>query len=199
MPELDPWITAVNRHGGNEALSIPFIPSIRYLQDLPFCKILGNDLRDMGSNWEIRTATQQLWKQLPEASGLYMFVWRSSNISFLLDQDKQHSFTWCLYIGQAGGGESRNSIKSRYRNEYANYVRSDPESCWAQRLSNDRKTRLKLLLSLTPIEFWYIQIDDRSKIENLESRLIRTFRPPGNSAGKSTLKPLAPVQAFRSY
>lgn len=198
MANWEHWKAAVNRHGGTEGISIPFSPSVRFLQDQDFCGTLQLDLSKWATNWEKRKATKNLWTTLPDLPGLYMFVWKNTEIGFPTDTNSQEFFSWCLYVGQAGANNSSNTLKSRYQQEYSSYINSDPDNFWVETANHTRKSRLKLLLSLSPIEFWYTMVEDRSKIENLESRLIRAFRPPGNSLGKNTLKPRQPVAAFRS-
>ena len=199
MDKWDLWFESIHRFGDLEAISVPFTPSIRFLQDKGFCKTLEKDLKNFGTNWEKRIATKNLSDLLPDYPGLYMFVWKNTEISFVVDTDKSENFNWCLYIGQAGANQSQNTIKSRYKNEYASYIDSPPDGFWDDAHKNDRKSRIQLLLSLCKLEFWFLTVADRSKIESLESRLIRAFRPPGNQIGKNTLRPRKPVAAFKEY
>jgi hypothetical protein len=96
------------------------------------CEQISAALQSVCSDWERRTATTTLWKQLPAAKGLYMFVWRPRlQLRFADDPGKAVSPPYILYIGQAGGNPaSSNTIKSRYKGEYSKYVEKNPEILW---------------------------------------------------------------------
>lgn len=196
---MNMWKKAVNRHGAKEALQVPFCPSIRFAHDEDFCQTLDYDLRAIGSSWEIRKATKSLWKLLPDEKGIYMFIWKLDGLPFYHDKSIKHEFTFCTYVGQAGANNSNNTLKTRYKQEYSKYLEAMPDDFWADQLPDDRKTKLKLILTMSPIYYWFLSISDDAKILNLESRLIQLLRPPGNSVGRRVLKPRTPVQAFRSY
>jgi len=61
---------------------------------------------------------------------------------------------------------------------------------------NDRKSRLKQWLSLSPLEYWFAEIEDRSRISELETRMISLLNPPLNDKGRRKLKPSSIQNAF---
>jgi hypothetical protein len=199
MANQESWQEALARHYPADALSVPFGPSVRLLQDRTFCRVIEDDLRAHASNWEVRIATPGLANQLPDSPGLYMFVWRPNSPSFVKDENKSFLFSWLLYIGKTGSDGSQNTLKNRYKQEYAAYIDSDPNCFWNEKLPDNRKSRLKTLLSLSPLEYWYSVIENTEEISKLEERLIKIFRPPGNANGRNVLRPKPAIQAFRRY
>ena len=129
--------------------------------------------------WEIREATDSLGDHLPEKAGLYMFVWR---IPFRFPTKKlnDHFFRIIVYIGQAGSGDTGNSLQQRYKKEYAAIVCQDPQALWKDDVSN-RASRLKRYLNLRDLEFWYHEIGQTDLIGAFEESLIKLFNPPANS------------------
>ncbi len=188
------WNDAIHRNAGNEtAHKIGFYPSVRFLQDETFCRLLNDDLLKNCSPWEIRKATPKLWDQLPDEPGLYLFMWRPEQLNFRTESTSK-SIPWCLYIGK-----TEDSLKARYKREYSNYLSEHrPAEFWDSAPVISRATRLSRLLTLTPLEFWYCVIRHRDVISNLEERLIKVYNPPGNV--KNRLRPTSvPFPAFRSY
>ncbi len=198
MPNENSWRVSISRHADDEPASINFSPPVRYLQDETYCQTLHKDFEALGEAWERRKATPDLWSQLPETSGLYMFIWVRNNILGNVENIRTFSFNWCLYVGQTGAG-STNTLRARYKQEYAKYIsNANPENFWPNIFLKDRKKLLQRLLSLYPIDYWYVSISDQNKIANLESRLIKLLNPPGNQRGLA-VRPQAPQQAFRTY
>ncbi|NQE65004.1 hypothetical protein E1H18_785 [Caulobacter sp. RHG1] len=48
----------------------------------------------------------------------------------------------------------------------------------------NRAAALKKYLSLWPLEYWFLPVEDRTAIPDLEKRLIRLFAPPLNKIGR---------------
>jgi hypothetical protein len=78
---------------------------IRHHMDQDFCAAVSKDLIKYCAIWEKRLATPDLWKQLPDESGVYMFVFASP----LCLQTTSDIFclAWVLYVGRAGDANSR--------------------------------------------------------------------------------------------
>ena len=166
-------------------LRLPVNPLI----DETHCNEISRALQTFGKDWEVTKATPTLWKSLPAKCGLYMFVW-CPPLTFRLARDPARlvSAPYILYIGQAGGGASRNTLKSRYKGEYANYVGADPAQLWETDTGPDaRASRLRRYLTLAPLEYWWCAIDDKDQIKRLESRLNFLLSPPLNRAGRARL------------
>jgi hypothetical protein len=108
-----------------------------------------------------------------------MFVWR---IPFAFPSSKlpNHFFRVALYIGQAGGKDTGNSLKLRYKQEYSSIVSKHPQALWDTQ-TNDRVTRLRRCLNLRDLEFWYHDVSHTDLLLAFEESLIKLFNPPGNS------------------
>src|SRR5690242_9808179 len=106
------------------------------------CKMLGDMLRKMGSEWEIRIANPDLHHQLPMCPGLYMFVWNPGFGLAAAVEPKVRSFPWILYIGQAGAGLSNNTLRDRYRNEYSKLINGDPKDLFRREAPANRNERM---------------------------------------------------------
>jgi hypothetical protein len=155
--------------------------------DVTAHKVLQDDLRAEASPWETHVAAESLTDALPEQPGLYMFVWRPS-IRLAMADDSESSFHQVLYIGQAGGsGQGGNTIRNRFKG-YRKHLCGDPEALWTQEPPTTRAARLTHYLALRPLEFWFATVADRSKIRNLESRLINLYNPPLNSQNRPRLR-----------
>jgi hypothetical protein len=197
--DVSSWRQSISRHTDEDPAPISFLPSVRYLQDEEYCRTLHEDFKRYGSHWERRRATADLWQMLPQNSGLYMFVWVRDRLLGNITNHNNFHLNWCLYVGKAGAG-SNNTLQSRYKQEYRKYLEArDPEIFWSERRDVNRQDRLQKVLSLEPIEYWFVEIEDQSKITNLENRLIKLLNPPGNVNGRATLKPQASRPAFRTY
>lgn len=169
-------------------LRLPVDPLI----DEVHCTAISKALKDFCTDWERRVATPTLWKQLPTSKGLYMFVWRPKlEFRFAEDPTRQISPPYILYIGQVGalkgGRSSDNTLRKRYKGEYANYVGANPEALWSTQTPGDRKTKLQRFLTLEPLEFWYCCMSDETQILRLESRLNYLLSPPLGTVGRARL------------
>jgi len=157
--------------------------------------VVSSDLASVGMKWEHQRAVKELWRILPPVSGLYMFVFRSPlTLSAVAGS---HQPIWVLYVGRAGSETQAHTIKERYRQNYAKYVEGDPEALWSKDQILNRDQRLARYLTIYPLEFWWLEITDRTKIKPLEDHLIKILDPLLNTTQKLNLRPSAPEPAFK--
>lgn len=180
-----------------EAASIlQFQPSIELLMDSAFCQGLDRIIHKPGLMWEKRKATDGLGASLPDMPGLYMFVWRPE-FTLRFDAGYTERFAWVLYIGKAGKEEGKtDTIRHRYVGEYSKYVGRDPSCLWDSHAAKDREDRLSRYLTLRPLEYWFLTVDDVRDILILERKLIRLLRPPLNQQHGPKVRLGKPVPAF---
>ncbi|MEZ0071636.1 hypothetical protein ABH927_000971 [Planotetraspora sp. GP83] len=187
MTTPEPLLRSVIRHSIESSPALEIQLGIAPMLDVPAHRVLQDDLRVEASPWEVQVAVASLTDILPEQPGLYMFVWRPS-IRLAMADNSQASFHQVLYIGQAGGaGQRGNTIRNRFK-DYRRHLRGDPEALWTQEPPTTRSARLTHYLALRPLEFWFATVEDRSKIKNLESRLINLYNPPLNSQNRPRLR-----------
>ena len=169
------------------------------LLDRAGCAALEDDLKEIAGPWETYEATERLWQALPDAPGLYMFVWRPPFRLAVADDRKPGSIFQVLYVGQAGASrdEHGNTLRERYKS-YRKYLRGDPERLWAPGEPVSRNQRLARYLTLRPLEYWFAVVSDRSQVENLESRLTTLLNPPINDRGRPKIRarPSTPEPAW---
>lgn len=136
---------------------------------------------DLGvhGGWENMRATPTLGNHIPLRTGLYMFVYRSQ-IDFVMADGTSHIPTWILYVGRAGSANSDRTLRDRYKSEYCKYIGGNLEQLWAAEKPRTRSELLQRYLSIWPLEYWWLVVEDRGKIESLEKRLIKLFSPPLN-------------------
>jgi len=169
--------------------------SVAELVDHSFCRSMSEELSLGQRSWEVRKATPDLWQQLPETPGLYMFVFIPCLKLRMASPERLLSIPYALYVGCAGC-EGSGTLRSRYQTEYRRYVTQDPEYLWDIQNARDRKTLLKKFLNLYPLEYWYLEVQERETIKRLETQLIKVLNPPLNSQGKVRLHPQMTRQAF---
>lgn len=187
---------ALERHRDDPTPRLTFTVPLDRLLDPTYCKVLTQDLSTLtAEGWEVRRATPLAWRMLPAQCGLYMFIWRPT-FSVPLAAGGAMEFPWILYVGRAGGKNSYNTLRSRYRSEYANLVGGDPERLWETSPANNRETLLGRYLTLRPLEYWFCVIDNLAQIDATELRLIKLFAPPLNSTGGPRLRPSKAIPAF---
>ncbi len=185
------------RHRDQPAIALPLTFPINWQMDPDLGEMLSKDLSATGSTWEVRRATPSLWQMIPAKTGLYMFVYRS-HLKLDLDDQQRHQATWVLYVGRAGSSDSERTIKDRYKSEYCKYVGGDPEQLWGDEAPSGRAAMLRRYLSMWPTEYWFLVVEDRSKIPELEDRLIKLFAPPLNRNGHLRLRKGLAQPAFRN-
>ena len=162
--------------------SIPFISSldVSKLLNKNFIETLFLSTYKKEKRWSKTSALSEVCDTLPTKAGIYMFVW-SSAFMFKFDISPAPSFAFPVYIGSAGAKKNCNgTIKARYQSEYKKIVNSDPKLLWSQDATKSREKRLKAYLNLRPLEFWYIEMEDPTEIEEIERLLISIFNPPAN-------------------
>lgn len=182
---------ALERHRDDDPPRLDFSVPLDRLMDVAHCKTLAQDLEHMGPDgWEIVKATPTAWRRIPSVAGIYMFVWQPAFGLRTAASARRTTFPWVLYVGSAGDGSNKNTLKARYKGEYARLVGSDPEVLWSGDVPTSREDRLGRFLSITPLQYWYCAIEDRAEIRALEKRLFALFAPPLNSAGSPRLRPV---------
>jgi hypothetical protein len=174
-----------------------FSPSIELLMDADHCRTINQIVHQSGTQWERLKAVPTLWSQLPNISGIYMFVWTPDVALRFASAPEVERFFWVLYIGKAGEPEAPNAtIRSRYKSEYTKYVGRDPSCLWDGSSPDTRESRLTKYLTLRPLEFWYLSIDQVSEIVLLEKRLLKLLKPPLNYQHGPKLRLGKPMPAF---
>ncbi|MFF4605265.1 hypothetical protein ACFY12_21345 [Streptomyces sp. NPDC001339] len=177
------------RYSEEDSPALPMEVGLHRMLDVERCQQLEADLREFALPWEVYLATEDLAAALPDAPGLYMFVWRPQ-FQFHVDSRPAYgSFPKLLYVGQAGASTTDygNTIRQRYK-EYRRYLRGNPESLWTDSEPQTRAQRLSRYLPLRPMEFWCTTVADRSRIRGLEKRLIRLWNPPLNDVDRPKLR-----------
>jgi hypothetical protein len=168
------------------------------LLDEERCRAVTNLLDQLGTEWEVRQAVPDLHLQLPEASGLYMFVWRPSLRLKTAQEPHIRDFPWILYLGQAGGGSGNGNLRQRYHKEYSKVLNEDPNKLFLAEQPNKRLERLRRYLRVRPLEYWWVEVPDRQKLVKLEKILIGMLQPPLNDQHNHArlLKTGKPTNAF---
>ncbi|RPK63409.1 hypothetical protein EES43_11590 [Streptomyces sp. ADI96-02] len=187
MATPDTVARAVIRHRLDASPALEIQLGITPMLDLPAHQLLQGDLKRLASPWEKLTAVESIVDSIPDEPGLYMFVWRPT-IKLSMADGSEGGFHHVLYIGHAGGaGQLGNTLRNRFR-DYRKHLRGNPEDLWTREPPTSRAGRLTYYLALHPLEFWFATVDDRSKIKNLEDRLIHLYNPPINTQGGPKLR-----------
>ena len=186
------------KYRANPSVGLSFELPIYFQMDQDVCQVLTDEVYKHGAQWEVRTATPNLYQQIPACCGIYMFLFQS-NFKFELANQLAFSPAWILYIGRAGSANSKSTLKDRYKGEYCRYIGESPEVLWNDTIPRNRKELLAKYLTIYPLQYWYSIIEDRSKIEFIEDRLIKLLNPPLNRQNRLKLRPLTSQPAFRSY
>lgn len=177
------------------AAAIHFAPCIERLLDEELCQSVVQIMQTSGVKWERFAAHDNLAAQLPAARGVYMFVW-CPPIAFGFTETQQQSLPWILYVGKAGTkGGVADTLPARYKT-YQTHIGKPPAKLWDQRPPCTREERLARYLTLRPLEYWFITLDEVQKITRLEKHLIKLFRPPINDQHARCLRPGRSAPAF---
>lgn len=182
-----------NRDAPSPSLRVEW--ALLRLLDRGHCKQLEEDLAEMAEAWEIHVATESLWNTLPDEAGIYLFVWRPHFSFEVAERRKPGSLSQVLYVGRAGGESSNGTLAKRYKS-YRKAVASPPASLWDAEPPRKREQLLERYLSLRPLEYWCAVAKDKSRIAELEERLIMTLNPPCNRRLTPTLIPRPAEPAF---
>lgn len=159
------------------------------LLDTSRCQMIERQIRGAseGGAWEIVPARAVAASSIPKEPGIYMFVWRPSLTFIRSKPNSPYSPRFVLYIGRAGGEESRQTLHSRFKT-YRKYLGSDPQALWSEAHLGKRVDRLSCFLSLEPIEYWFIVCSNAADIREIEARLIAVLNPPINRKREPILK-----------
>lgn len=181
---------AIERHRDEEPPRLNFSVPLDRLTDSGHCETLVEDLRREGpGGWETLKATATAWRKIPSSTGIYMFVWYPAfAIDIATSSLTPQSFPWILYVGKAGDGTNKSTLRSRYKGEYAKLVGANPDHLWQKEPTQTRDQRLRRYLNLVPLQYWYCTIDNHDVIESLEKRLFALFSPPLNALGSPRLR-----------
>jgi hypothetical protein len=81
-------------------------------------------------------------------------------------------------------------------------IEASPESIWNRNVTG-RKARMRRLLNLRDLEYWYHEVTPLEHIPQFEEILIHVFNPPGNIVHATssrvstfTAKLVSPIPAF---
>ena len=167
------------------------------LLDAALCKEISQQLAEGDRRWEIHRATSDLWQQIPDRPGLYMFVFAPLLFLRQAHPEREVTIPQTLYVGRAGSASGSGTLRARYKTEYRNYVACDPERLWEENPDADRKATLRKYLNVSPLQYWYLEVENRDYIKGLESALIKLLNPPLNIQGTLKMRPRGPlVPAF---
>ncbi|MSO38006.1 MAG: hypothetical protein EXQ69_07120 [Acidimicrobiia bacterium] len=176
--------------------ALHFRPSLERLMDTDHCQKLAR-IFHRTAKWERANAVDTLGSSLPDARGVYMFVWRPALV-LPFEAGPPERFSWVLYVGKAGReGGNDDTIKNRYLREYGRFVGGDVTALWNRDPPRYREERLARYLTLRPLEYWFLLLNDPQDIHLLERKLILMLSPPLNTQGKGPhLTAGAPIPAF---
>jgi hypothetical protein len=118
------------RVASDEIKPITAVMSLQLLLDAAFCMNVSQELAKGGRAWEVRRATPDLWTQIPDKPGLYMFVLTPNLRLKVAYPETETNLPRALYVGKAGSASGSGTLRARYRTEYKNYVSCDPDRLW---------------------------------------------------------------------
>jgi len=169
-----------------------FAPCIEQLIDSNYCRNLTLLLHVKDLEWERYLATPTLGDALPREKGIYMFVWRP-DFSMKFENNIEERLTWILYVGKAGiEGGTNDTLKDRYKSEYSKYVGKDAGCLWEKTDVSARRDRLKRYLTLRPLEYWCLPLENTGDILLYETKLLTLLRPPLNTQHSTYITPGKP-------
>lgn len=189
---------ALNLHSEEVPHALAFTIAPDRLLNENKCLTLRESFRKLSDGgWERVRATESLYNTLPDKGGIYLFLWEPYFVFDFDDLQKEEIIKFVLYIGKAQGISKTSTLRYRYENEYSKYIHSDPCIHWKKDSPRNRSDRLKQILNLWDLKYWYIVIEDINKINILEKQLIRMFNPPGNKALKAKTRLGKSTPAFQ--
>ena len=191
----------VSRNREQRTAGLVFEPSLSVALSLSDVRLLSRDLAKASAGWEKLRVVENVASLIPRVRGLYMFVWTPPLDLQFVGSAAISGQAWILYVGKAGiAGGTQDTIQDRFLSEYRRYLFAPPEALWADErdeADQARAERMKKFLTLQPLEFWFLPIDQVYQIENLERRLIRLLNPPLNRKGIGPrLRPASRGPAF---
>lgn len=191
------FLPAIRAHVHDPYPQVTSSLPVPLLGDTEYCKLLDEKLKLLAPDgFESRRATHTLADSIPNAPGIYLFVWSPSfYLRSAAARTPDLSFDTVIYVGKAGSEDSKGTLKSRYKSEYSRYVGQDADRLWQE--SVDKRTELLTKwLNLEPLYLWYAVIEDRSSINKVERDLINLLNPMINRSGRSSLVTRATSPAF---
>ncbi len=145
---------------------------IQALIDEEFCVQVSKAMNSGAAKWQKLLVNPNVGQMLPDRHGIYMFCWEPP---LIFETEKaQNRFDWCLYVGKAFD----TTIRSRFEGEYKKYVMGDPGLLYETKDNMNRNERLSKYLCLQPLSIWFLIVDDKPSIPDLEDKLIDLLNPP---------------------
>jgi hypothetical protein len=191
------FIQLVHKFRDEQAPVLTFKPCVEKLLDAEHCRQITGIMHQNGARWERRIATHDLHESLPKTRGIYMFVWRPC-LTLRFDPPRDlDPVTLVLYVGKAGVVDgTHDTFKARYQNEYCRYVARDASVLWEETAEDSREARLGRYLTLRPLDYWFLEVEQIRDIALLEKQLIRMLRPPLNTQHGARFRLGKPEPAF---
>lgn len=165
-------ILALNRNRSIKRL-VSEIP-IQALIDEEFCIQVSSAMNGGSQKWQKLRANPDAGQMLPDRHGIYMFCWEPP-LAFQTEAG-ENRFDWCLYVGKAFD----TTIRKRFEGEYKKYIMGDPRLLYETKENMTREQRLSKYLCLQPLSIWFLVVDDKLSIPDLEDKLIDLLNPPLN-------------------
>jgi len=139
---------------GNQVFSVKFIISPETWKEAKISPPL--------STWKCVSFKAATQSKVPEEPGLYAFVAK-------IPTKGVPPHGWVMYIGQAGNGKSKNTLRKRYGDYLANQKRPMGRS------------RVFYMLNVWAghLDFFFVPLPSRKmELTKLETKLLDAFRPP---------------------
>lgn len=162
-------------------------------------------LENLGS-WERLRARPSAVREIPKKPGIYMFVWCppfrlkfADPIKVSNDNQTNAYFItrYVVYVGQAGGGGGQGNLCARFKGEYARALEdASPKELFSREEARSRKDKLKRYLSLEPLEYWFMVVEDTDSLKALERSLQQFLNPPATVQNRPALYTAETRKAF---
>ena len=190
----DEYRNVIEGHQDNLAISLDTALNLPWLLSHVRCDALIREIQAVGSHWECFPANRELADHLPNLPGVYLFVWRPKIEFDFGAHAKRERLMYPLYVGKAGiQGGTFDTIRNRFRQDYQRFMQKSPAVLWdTTNPPRSREDRLRCFLSLRPLEYWYLPVEDRSlveRVESIERRLLALLSPPINNHHSTGLRP----------
>ncbi|SHF91476.1 hypothetical protein [Vibrio gazogenes] len=176
---------ALARYKTNDSYPLELYFPMEFLQDLQFCNTLSDDIKAYGNWGVIKNVSSVSSNNIPSDRGIYMFVWTPK--FFLYNDDDKISFKYVVYVGDAS---NENNLLDKFNKNYKNVINSEPDIHWTKDVASSRIDRLKKVMNLGCLEYWYLTMDRASvgQIMDVKNRLVRIFNPPGNEGFRKPIR-----------
>jgi len=104
---------------------------------------------------------------------------------------------YVVYVGQAGGGGGQGTLCARFKGDYARILEdSSPKELFSRVEARTRKEKLKRYLSLEPLEYWFMVVEDTDTLKDLERSLQQFLNPPAIVQNRPALYTAETRKAF---